>query len=152
MDKKVQQSYTPEFRAEAVKLVIEQGMSPKEAAIRLNMNQGTLSFWVAEARKKLKSSHATSQTASSDDLSLEINRLKKELAEVKMERDILKNGLRARARPMCVETSIVYTSKAPGQRPLAYWRHSTPSKNLAQGKLRTQLWWHPSVTPFRKVI
>lgn len=92
MDKKVQQSYTPEFRAEAVKLVIEQGMSPKDASTRLNMNQGTLSYWVTQARKKLKSSFTSGSTVSSDDLSLEINRLKKELADVKMERDILKKA------------------------------------------------------------
>ena len=28
----------------------------------------------------------------------------------------------------------------------------SPSKNLAQGKLRTQLWWRLRVTPFRNVI
>ena len=29
---------------------------------------------------------------------------------------------------------------------------STPSKNLAQGKLRTELWRHFRVIPFRKLI
>ncbi|MDF0606964.1 transposase [Neisseriaceae bacterium TC5R-5] len=51
MSKRVTQSYAPEFRAEAIKLVLEQGFSAAEAAARLNMNQGTLAYWVTQARK-----------------------------------------------------------------------------------------------------
>lgn len=40
-----------EFRAEAIKLVLEQGFSVVEAAARLNMNQGPLAYWVTQARK-----------------------------------------------------------------------------------------------------
>lgn len=51
MSKRVTQSYAPEFRAEAIKLVLEPGFSVVEAAARLNMNQGTLAYWVTQARK-----------------------------------------------------------------------------------------------------
>lgn len=41
MSKRVTQSDAPEFRAEAIKLVLEQGLSAFEAAARLNMNHVT---------------------------------------------------------------------------------------------------------------
>ncbi|MDH4276076.1 MAG: transposase, partial [Gammaproteobacteria bacterium] len=39
--KRQQKHYTPEFRAEAVKLVLEQGLTQEEAANRLSMPTGT---------------------------------------------------------------------------------------------------------------
>jgi len=36
------QSYSPEFRAEAVKLVLEQGLSQEAAAKRLSIPRGTI--------------------------------------------------------------------------------------------------------------
>ena len=59
MSKRVTQSYAPEFRVEAIKLVLEQGFSVVEAAARLNMNQGTLAYWVTQARKAGKNTPAT---------------------------------------------------------------------------------------------
>ena len=56
--------------------------------------------------------------------------------------ELIKNRPRGKPRPICIETDGAYTGRALGQRPLAFWRHMSPSKNLAQGKLRTQLWWH----------
>ena len=43
------QSDSPEFRAEAVKLVLEQGLSQEGAAKRLAIPKGTLGGWVAVA-------------------------------------------------------------------------------------------------------
>jgi transposase-like protein len=47
---KKQQCYTPEFRAEAVKLVTEQGLSQEAAAKRLGIPKGTIGNWVAAAK------------------------------------------------------------------------------------------------------
>ncbi len=44
------QSYTNEFKSEAVKLVLDQGFSEREAAKRLSMPKGTLSNWVRDAK------------------------------------------------------------------------------------------------------
>ena len=41
MSNRKTQTYTPEYRFEAIKLVLEQGLSVSEAAARLSMNQGT---------------------------------------------------------------------------------------------------------------
>lgn len=43
-------TYTPEFRAEAVKLVLEQGLSLEAAAQRVTLPKGTLSNWVMAAK------------------------------------------------------------------------------------------------------
>ena len=54
MSKQKQQRYTPEFRAEAVKLVTEQGLSQETAAIRLAVPKGTLGNWVAAAKNSTR--------------------------------------------------------------------------------------------------
>ena len=45
------QVFTAEFRAEAVKLVIEQRLSSSEVARRLDMSLKTLSRWVVLAKE-----------------------------------------------------------------------------------------------------
>ena len=44
-------TYTPEFRAEAVKLVLAQGLTIEEAAQRIAMTKGTLANWVSAAKR-----------------------------------------------------------------------------------------------------
>lgn len=90
---KHQQRYTPEFRAEAVKLVTEQGLSQKIAAQRLAIPKGTLANWVAAAKSpKSPTRLATPGARSAVELEAENARLRKELAEARMERDILKKA------------------------------------------------------------
>ncbi len=83
---KKQQRYTPEFRAEAVKLVFDQGLSQETAAKRLAIPKGTLGNWMAAK------SPSTPGARSAVDLEAENTRLRKELAETRMERDILKKA------------------------------------------------------------
>jgi transposase len=87
---KKQQRYTPEFRAEAVKLVSEQGLSQETAAKRLSIPKGTLGNWVAASKASTRASARDGRSAA--DLEAENARLRKELAEVRMERDILKKA------------------------------------------------------------
>ena len=87
---KKQQRYTPEFRAEAVKLVTEQGLSQKEAAKRLSIPKGTLANWMAGSKASTRPSAPGARSAA--DLEAENARLRKELAEARMERDILKKA------------------------------------------------------------
>lgn len=84
------QSYTPEFRAEAIKLVFEQDLSLENASKRLGIPKGTLGNWMAKA--KTFNHTSVPGTRSSSDLEAENNRLRKELAETRMERDILKKA------------------------------------------------------------
>lgn len=49
---KKNQSYTAEFRAEAVKLVTEHKRSHQEATARLGVPKGSLSNWVQAAKRQ----------------------------------------------------------------------------------------------------
>ena len=94
MGKRVTQSYTQEFPVEAIKLVLEQGMTAAEAATLLNMNQGTLAYWVTQARKGKKLEISAVGQPSVESLTAEVRQLRKELTEARMERDILKKARR----------------------------------------------------------
>jgi len=84
------QNYTPEFRAEAVKVVLEQGLSLTEAAHRLAIPKGTLATWVNKARGgKVPTEPGARGVA---ELEAEIRRLRKELAETQREREIVKKA------------------------------------------------------------
>ncbi len=83
--------YTKEFRLEAVKLVTDGGLSIPEAGRRLSLTPSTLSNWV-KAYKTGKLSEVGKNHRQLSDEEMELTRLKRELAEVKMERDILKKA------------------------------------------------------------
>lgn len=80
--------YTPEFRAEAVKLV-QGGLSVGVAAKRLSVPKATLANWVRASASGHLADLGKGQRAPSE-LEMELARARKELAEVRMERDLLK--------------------------------------------------------------
>ena len=81
--------YTQEFREQAVRLVDVDGLPIKEAARRLSLPVGSLKNWLYAARAgKLKAVGKMQKPLT--DLEMELARVKKELAEVKLERDLLK--------------------------------------------------------------
>ena len=130
--------YTPEFRELAVKRV-KSGQGIGAVARELGLVDQTLRNWVkAAGRGQLNPPGAKVVTPEQ----MELSRLRVENARLRMECEILKNRPCGLPRPICVETSGAYTESTLGQWPLAFWRRMSPSKNLAQGKLRTQLWWH----------
>jgi transposase len=75
-----QQRYTLEFRAEAVKLVTEQGLTQEVAAQRLAVPKGTLANWVATAKASTCTSALGARSAK--DLEAENAKLRKELADL----------------------------------------------------------------------
>jgi transposase len=83
--------YTREFRQEAVKLVVEDKLSCREAAQRLSLAPSTLAYWV-KAHKEDKLGDVGKAQKPLTEVEMELARTKKELVEVKMERDILKKA------------------------------------------------------------
>lgn len=83
--------YTPEFRAEAVKLVLEQGMVLQEAAKRLSLPKGTLANWLTAARGTSKPRAAPGSRTVAE-LEAEVARLQKDLVETRLERDVIKKA------------------------------------------------------------
>jgi transposase-like protein len=83
--------YTREFRQEAVKLVVEDKLSCREAAQRLSLAPSTLAYWVKAYREgKLGEIGKTQKPLT--EVEMELARVKKENYELKMERDILKKA------------------------------------------------------------
>ena len=81
--------YSSEFRAEAVKLVEQTGMSIDRAAKQLSTPKSSRSNWVRAAKKGQLAEVGQGQRVPNEQ-ELELARLRKELAEVKQERDLLK--------------------------------------------------------------
>lgn len=83
--------YTKEFREQAVKLVLAEGLSVPEAGRRLALSPKTLANWVRAARGGKLSAVGQHERVQSE-TERELQRLKRELAEVKLERDLLKKA------------------------------------------------------------
>lgn len=83
--------YTPEFRAEAVKLVLEQGVALQDAAQRLSIPKGTLANWLTAARNPLGAVAAIGSRSVAE-LEAENAKLRNELHQAKLERDIIKKA------------------------------------------------------------
>lgn len=83
--------YTKEFRLAAVKLVTEEGLSIAEGGKRLSLANSTLTNWV-KAYEAGKLTDIGTNRRDLSDKEMEMARLKKELAEAKMEIDILKKA------------------------------------------------------------
>ncbi len=83
--------YTKEFREEAVKLVTEERLSLPEASRRLFLPPSTLATWV-KAFKAGRLGEVGKTYRSLTEVEMDLARTKKELVEVKMERDILKKA------------------------------------------------------------
>ncbi len=83
--------YTKEFRLEAVKLVLEEHLAWAEAARRLSLPTSTLANWV-KAAKAGKLSDVGKKYRPLTEIEMELARVKKENAELRMERDILKKA------------------------------------------------------------
>lgn len=79
--------YSNELKAEAVKMCLEQGLSQKEVSLRLSIPSGTIGNWTVAA----KSGRINSQPGdrSLPEVLTENARLRKELAEARMEKEIL---------------------------------------------------------------
>jgi transposase len=83
--------YSDGLREEAVKLVTEGGVSIKEAGRRLSIPESTVGNWVRRYKEGTLGEVGKDRKPHSE-MELELARVKRELAEVKMERDLLKKA------------------------------------------------------------
>ena len=91
MERLPKQVYTDSFKIEAVKLVLDHGLPIAVAAKQVAIPKGTLITWVEKARKK-GAETLKSQGKPVSDLVAENSWLKRELAEARMECEILKKA------------------------------------------------------------
>jgi transposase len=81
-ERRPRRKFTPEFKAEAVRLVEESGGNIAKVAKELNIHDSSLGNWVRKAREEAEGAPTAEERA-------EIRELKRELERVKRERDIL---------------------------------------------------------------
>ena len=82
--------FSREFKVEAVRLVIERGVSAAQAARDLGVHTNVLRHWVREHRAN--PTHAFPGAGLQKPEDAEVTHLKREVARLKMERDILKKA------------------------------------------------------------
>jgi transposase len=83
--------YTKELREEAVKMVLEEKLSIPEAARRLSLPPSTLTNWI-KAYKEGKLGDIGKTYRPLTEIEMELAKVKKENANLRMECDILKKA------------------------------------------------------------
>ncbi len=93
MEKLPRQVYTNGFRRQAVEMITREGISLAEAARRLSISPKTLLNWVRRAKTgNLPEASASTPRHVVMQEEAELARLRRENAELRMERDILKKS------------------------------------------------------------
>jgi transposase len=86
MTKRTRRKYTEEFKAEAVRLIVKEGYSISQAARNLDINANMLGRWKRELTEDAEIRQQVS------DEKEELKRLREEVRQLKMEREILKKA------------------------------------------------------------
>ena len=86
--RRARRSFTDEFKAGAVRLVLDEGKAIAQVARDLDLTSTALALWVKQARAD-RSHGITGLTTEERE---ELRRLRKENRELRMERDILKKA------------------------------------------------------------
>ena len=88
ISKRARRSFTDEFKAGAVRLVLEEGKTIPKVARDLDLTQSALRTWVERARADRSKGKTGLTTAEREELA----KLRKENRELRMEREILKQA------------------------------------------------------------
>jgi transposase len=91
--------FDQDFKDGAVRIVLESGRPVAEVARELDVHEGTLANWVHKARESQKPG------ALGESERDELVRLRKEIVELRMQRDVLKRSV------------VLWVNEATGRRP-----------------------------------
>ena len=85
---KVRKTCTLAFKLELIKLIEEQGKKPSDVATQYEIAESTLENWLTRYCREKRGNPIAKGNALTEE-QREIQRLKKEVAQLKLERDIL---------------------------------------------------------------
>jgi transposase len=88
ISRRTRRSFTDEFKAGAVRLVLDEGKTIPQVARDLDLTASALRIWVERARADRSKGKTGLTTAEREELA----KLRKEVRELRMERDILKKA------------------------------------------------------------
>jgi transposase len=86
--RRARRDFSEEFKAGAVRLVLDEGKAISAAARSLDLHPSVLRTWVVQARADRSKGKTGLTTAEREELA----KLRKEVRELRMERDILKEA------------------------------------------------------------
>jgi transposase len=86
--RRTRRSFTEEFKASAVRLVLDEGKTVAAAARDLGLTESSLRYWVEHARADRTNGQTGLTTAERE----ELTRLRREVRELRMEREVLKKA------------------------------------------------------------
>lgn len=87
-DRRERRGFSPEFKTGAVRLVLDEGKTIGAVARELDLTPSSLGAWVRQAR----ADRTKGKTGLTSEERTELARLRKEVRELRMERDILKKA------------------------------------------------------------
>ena len=86
--RRTRRSFTDDYKTEAVRLVLDEGKTVASAARDLGLTESSLRNWVEQARADRTKGKTGLTTAEREELA----RLRKEVRELRMERDVLQKA------------------------------------------------------------
>ena len=95
--RRTRRSFTDDYKTGAVRLVLDEGKTVAAAARDLGLTESSLRNWVEQARAD-RTKGKTGLTAAERD---ELTRLRKDVRELRMERDVLKKPRPSSRRTTC---------------------------------------------------
>ncbi|TFB61009.1 transposase [Cryobacterium sp. Sr3] len=123
--------FTPEFKDEAVKLVINTSRPVSTVARELGIKEATLGRWV----NLFKASQDAGEGGVTETEKAELLRLRKENADQKLDRAFPKKPPSSSPRKPRIRTPSVHTN-AGGEDQLQHRPHGTPPRRVPVGLLR----------------
>jgi transposase len=90
MTKRKRPNFTPEFRLECAQLVVDKNYSVVETAQTMNVGKSSLDKWVRQLRNERNGLTSKAMPLTPDQL--EIRALKKRIARIEEEKEILKKA------------------------------------------------------------
>ena len=122
--RRTRRSFTDDYKTGAVRLVLDEGKTVASAARDLGLTESSFRNWVEQARADRTKGKTGLTTAEREELA----RLRKEVRELRMERDVLKKAAAFFAKDYLMRFAWIQTEKASYPlTKLCRWLGVTPS-------------------------